>query len=506
MDKILKEQKRHLREEKELSRLLKEQSAPTPKYYFIYLIMILTLVYIIDEVITNLHSNLITEISYNLGVKVSTFNLVDALSILMLVTCVFYKPLADRFGRRAFLFINTIAMGGAIAICALAFKNAPWIYFIGYFLMRFFVTPDVQVIYIIETAPEKKRATINALVKGVAEFGLILIPLLRTWIIGGNLFGTASEEELASMNVGNWRWVFLIAAIIAFVISFLALFFAKETKPYLDSRINYLKQSDEEREANKKKDASDAQGGLIKALIHIVKNKQLLFIVLVTFIYTLARVVTNNYALFLSWSTQTNYLIANGISEANRATAVNLASNVLTQATFFLPISCGVITLAYGFVSDKIGRKMTCIILLAICAITFGLYVGGSLYNWPIWLMGLLVGLFLGAFWNTGDTLILMCGESSPTNLRASIISAQSAFYGAGMGISSLLGGLLLGPIENGFNGETEVANLSSYPIQLVTRMAIVGLSAMVISLVLLMIFVEETKNYTIGTEQTIEE
>jgi MFS family permease len=46
------------------------------------------------------------------------------------------------------------------------------------------------------------------------------------------------------------------------------------------------------------------------------------------------------------------------------------------------------------------------------------------------------VGFFLGADWNNSDTLILMCGESAPTNLRASALSVQTIFYGLGMVVS----------------------------------------------------------------------
>ena len=460
-----RESRRKAREQRQLAYLLKQKERPKRKYYLWYLFFMLLLVYIIDEIVTNLPTNLLPEIATSLnGGDTSVFYTMSAVAIAMMVISVFYKPLADKWGRKPFLVINTLGMALALFVCLSARSNSVWLYFIGFFLLRFFVTPDEQVVYIFECSPQDKRATVYSIIKGISEFGLVLIPLLRHWIMGGEIFGTGA---IAESNIENWRYVFLIPAIIAAVIAFIALLLARETDTFLDERIAYLQKSDEER-AEEKKEKSKAQGGLINALKVIFTNKQLFFIVLVTFIYILGRFLTESYADII-----TQYLQGTGLTEGQ-------ASTKLTEILFYFPLSCAVLTLAYGFLSDKIGRKITTVILLAITAAAYGGFACGLINGWPAWSLGLFIGLFLGAFWSTGDTVIMMAGESSPTNLRASIMSAQSAFYGIGMGLSLVIGGVL-----------TKIVPDAG---RIVWILMIFAIPVYVIASIIMMIFVKETK------------
>jgi MFS family permease len=126
---------------------------------------------------------------------------------------------------------------------------------------------------------------------------------------------------------------------------------------------------------------------------------------------------------------------------------------MITNAEWIFPLTCSAVVFAYGFLSDKVGRKITSIVLLAtaIVGLSF-LYVGQRL-GWNEWVLGAFIGLYLGAAWSNGDTLILMTGESAPTNLRASIMSAQTAFYGVGMVLSMALGSLVLKHIDPNYIG-----------------------------------------------------
>ena len=129
MDNALKMEKQRLREEKQLNRLLKEKHRPKHKMYIWYLLLVLTLIYIIDEIISNLQSNLISEMSQSIFPDIFSsqgpvearrpFDLVALIAIAILAFSMFYKPLADKFGRKPFLVINTFGMGAAVAICSL---------------------------------------------------------------------------------------------------------------------------------------------------------------------------------------------------------------------------------------------------------------------------------------------------------------------------------------------------------------------------------------------------
>ena len=96
----------------------------------------------------------------------------------------------------------------------------------------------MQAVYILECSNEKNRAINYSIVKSIAILGTLLIPLLR--------------ETLMKNISSSWHLVYLVPAIIGFVLSFVALLFAKETHTFLTNRIKYLKTPYEVREQESK--------------------------------------------------------------------------------------------------------------------------------------------------------------------------------------------------------------------------------------------------------------
>jgi MFS family permease len=415
------------REAAQLKHLEKEKARPKRKTYFWYLVVVLCLIYIVDEVSTSLHNEMVNEVTDfffvdQLGLSesegLSKFSLMELLANVFLVIGFFYKPLADKYGRKPFLIINTLGMAGGLFLCFGATNL--WVYILGFCVIRFFVTPDEQIVYIMEEAPKDKRATVFNLVKGIAELGLILIPVGRRYWMQD--------------NYEQWRYVFLIPAILGGAAALCVCLFARETDAFLDERIAYLKLTPEEREAiaKEKRDASKKQGGLLNAFKYVWQNKQLRWICLCTMFYTLSRCITSEYNPII----KAPFLV--GLDEGTEAYAAgkNLATAAVTDAMFTFPLSCAAIIIGYGFLSDAMGRKIASTSLLVISLLSLGLLVLGSNLGWNPYVLGIFVGFFLGADWNNSDTLILMCGESAPTNLRASALSVQTIFYGLGMVVS----------------------------------------------------------------------
>lgn len=447
------------RDQKELLHWQKEKARKKPKFYLIYLIGILCLIYIVDEVATSLPNSILSEFNNEffvngLGLSVNDglakFDLMDLLANLCLVIGFFYKTLADRYGRKPFLIFNTIGMLGGLLLCLWSPNLITYI--IGFFVIRFFVTPDEQIVYIYENAPEKKRGLIHSIIKGVAELGLLLIPLGRV---------TLMNNEAAL-----WRKVFLIPAIVGAVGAFLSLLFARETDPFIDSRIAYLKLTPEERAniAKEKKDQSKKQGGFFTALKYGWKVPQLRWIFICTMLYTLSRTITSKYRPILE--------------------AFNYDTSATSNAFWMFPLTCALIVFLTGILSDRIGRKRTSIILLSITLASLILFVVGCYLGWNEFVVGLLLGLFLGADWSNSDTLILMCGESAPTNLRASAMSVQTLFYGAGMVISMGLSSILVEFMDTTF--------LGWYCI-------ILAAPCFTLSIVFLMLKVKESKDFSLA-------
>ena len=499
-----KDERQQFRRQKELKRLEKEYQKPKKfwKWYLAYMMLILALIYVVDEVATNLPNSLQTEINLAINVwpwaqhsdpvyslttiwdqvypangtsfiqeiqqKIASglcdINLVHTLANLMLIASMFYRSLSDRYGRKIFLFINTFGL----ALSLLVFFSATNFvgYVIGFFCLRFFVTPDQQVVYIFELAPKKYRNAIFSSIKGIAEFGLVFIWLLR------KIFLTADPNSLKENDIYDYKWIFLTVAIAAIIISFLALLFSRESDAFLEQRISYLKKTPEElEELKKQKDASKAQGGFLSALKYTFHNKQVLFICIATAIAELCYSACNNYSSILTYG----FLGEGGLTQ-----------ETTTAVTFFFPFSCALVTFAYGFVSDWIGRKKTSILLLSFCTLCFILEFLGLYYGWPAWVIGLLLGGVLGADWANGDVLSLMAGESAPTNIRSSVMSAWSTFFGIGMilsyGISALVPKLA---------GTTYLS----------LAYLCISLPSWIISLIILMLFVKETRGIDIHTK-----
>jgi MFS family permease len=137
------------------------------------------------------------------------------------------------------------------------------------------------------------------------------------------------------------------------------------------------------------------------------------------------------------------------ITEAVEAASVG----AVTDALFFFTIGSAVAQVIMGFVSDGKGRKAAAITMAAICVLSFlGFFIGANVGFAP-WVVGLLCGACIGSFYATNDILIIMIGESSPTNLRSSTISAQYVVTAFGVVISYGVGLPLLTALGNSFAG-----------------------------------------------------
>ncbi len=373
--------------------------------------LILTLVYIIDEVATNLNSTMqpymVEEFfEEGLGLQANEAQLrwqaYSALTMFSSLLVLFYRPLADRFGRKIFLVINTAIMGVGMLLCF--WSPNFWVYLLGFFFLSFMTGPDTQVVYITETAPAEHRAGFVSAIKGIAQLGIALIALGMDYFMKGN-------DSL-------WRWVFLVPACFGFAISFMALFLARETDQFLDERIAYLSLSDEGKVAlllDKSRKDSAKKGGVFATAKFGFQHHQLRWLFIASMLYGTAFYATGYYGLVFY---DAGYdAIQSG------------------KAVFIWPFVCSFITIIYGFFSDKMGRKFVSTILGSFILGGLLLLSLGLHYGWNEYLVGVFLGFFLAGYWNWGDTIILMVSESCPTNLRSSAAGDQNMFSAVGYAI-----------------------------------------------------------------------
>ncbi len=410
------------RRQKEINKWEKSLARPHYRGYIVYLVFIITLIYTIDEIASQIGMLMKTEIANDLFARFGESS-VGALEILGILVVPFqmlgllYRPLADRFGRKLFLVINTFGMSAALFLVYISQSVA--LYFIGACLIQFFIPNDIHVVYIMETAPDKHRAKIFSIVKFVATLGVMLIPLLRRWLM---------------TVAGDWRRVYFYPAVIGLAISFVALLFCQETDTFAHSRLTYLRQTEEERLAQKERQ-KQGNGGLIVGLKYALKNKQLRWLYIVAALVNFGFIGSINYQVILS------YGYAEGLYGNFSDAAMNAVSvGAVTQALVLFPVGCALSQLIVGFVSDKCGRKGAAILSAVDCVLFFLLFYFGAKSAWSPYPVGIFCGLYIGSYYSSNDVVIMMVGESAPTHLRSSVMSAQFIITILGGGLAYAIG------------------------------------------------------------------
>ncbi len=413
--------KKQMRKAKELKYWEKQKARPKGNTYFWYLVLIIALIYAVDEIASQIGSLMQTEIAndfFQSESAVTLLNLLQIIAIPFQIIGILYRPLADRFGRKTFLIINTFGMSLAMFIIFLS-QNV-FMYFFGACLIMFFIPHDMHVVYIMESAPSKSRAITYSVVKFFANMAVMLVPFLRSWLME---------------TAGQWRRVYFIPAVVGIVVSLIALLCARETDAFIESRIRYLSMTEEELQAEKlRKTAQDSQGGVIDALKFGFSHKQLRWVFICFALAGIGVIGSMNYQAILTHG------YAQSIYGSNAKEFLDLVSvKEVSQALILYPIGMALSQVIMGFISDKKGRKAAAITVATNCVISFVIFALGARMNFLTpEIIGFFCGTFVGSYYSTNDVLIMMASESAPTNLRSSATAAQTVVGFAGYAVGFL--------------------------------------------------------------------
>ncbi len=440
-EKLRKKNEKRL---KELQKWEREKARPKKNTYIWYLVFIITLIYATDEIASQIGTLMKTEIANDLFDSKSSVSLLDLLTMIGLpfqVIGLFYRPLADRFGRKAFLVINTFGM--SIALVVIFASQNVVMYFIGACMIQFFVPHDMHVVYIMESSPSKARTIFYSTIKFVANMSVMLIPILRD-----NLMESS----------GDWRKVYFIPAIIGLIVSLIALLSARETDTFIDARIRRLKMTDEEIEEERRlKSAKDAQGGLVKAFFFALKHKQLRWLYIIAAFLNIGFIGSVSYQVIMSYGYAGHMFPIDPFSDAH----MDMVSvGVVTTALILFPIGSALAQFIMGFIADSLGRKTAAIVTAANALFSFVGFWLGAKYGWDPYLVGFLCGAFVGSYYSVNDVIIIMVSESSPTNLRSSVMSAEFIVAALGYGISYAANFIVIGLFGNPAIGKLSIALL----------------------------------------------
>ncbi len=462
------------KKQREIAKWEKEQAKAKGPGYMIYFLLLVCVVYVCDEVVTQIGTQMQSVIAsqlfapiYGEEYAVARMSALGMFTGIASLIAFLYKPLCDKYGRRPFLILNTLGMGLGTILIGLA-TNIP-VYLIGAAFTAFFTPHDMQAIYIQECAPAKHRATLYSAIKAVATLGMFMIPVLRSIFI-------------PSTDLSGWRYVYLAPGLLTAVVAIAAFFLIKESDAFVENRLRQLRMSDEEIAAAKEKKVdSQAQGGIIKAVKLVFRNKQLRWLIIAHGFVMWGMVVTMYYEATMTNGYAQQFLAQGMDIEAAKAAA----ATYVTQALMLFSVGSAVFQFFPGLLADKLGRKPAAIIMSATVVLTFlGFYIGSS-NNWSPYIVGFLCGACIGSYWYTGDLMGLMESESTPTNLRASVLAVQPMISGSLF--SPALGAVMV------------LANVlgDAYIGICVLATAVPG---MLIGLIMMMLKVKETKGVDMGT------
>ncbi len=420
------------RESKELTRLKKAQSRSTGSKYFLILLMLIAVVNILDEVTSNLtvtvQSSFVTEFFVNNPFMGKYYTYEDGLAlhsgvgvftyVLGLFTP-FYKALADKLGRKPLFVMSTLGMAAGLLVIHLS--SSYIMFLVGFAIISFFMGHDMQIIYILEEAPDKHRAKIYSFLKSFGILGVILIPTLRDLLMGN--------------DATKWREIFLVPAIIGFAASVLVILLAKDTKVFVNERTAYLSRPFEERQREKElkkqqKQAQRNQSGVFNGVKYIFANKDTKMLIISHIIFDSAMPAI---ALYFE-------------SSMHRA---GMSTADITKALFMVPVIYAAITFISGFIADKAGRKVTVTLFSTTCVAGYILFVAGILLGWNPYLVGSFAGLYQGSYWIGRDYMNVMMTEKVPTDIRASVVGAEGllVIIGLVLGYGLAIVGMTIMPI-----------------------------------------------------------
>lgn len=419
-------------EQKQLKKLTARRAKGSYRGYFMVLLFLIALVNIIDEVTSNLsvsvQSSFVTEFFVNnpLFGKTYTFeeglalhSTVGVLSYVFGIITPFYKALADKWGRKPLFAISTLGM--ALGLLIIYFSPNYIVFLLGFATISFFYGHDIQIIYILEEAPDKFRAIIYSILKSLGIFGVVCIPMLRDALMGN--------------DATQWRKIFLPPAIMGIAACILVTLFAKDTKVFMNERIAYLSIPYEQREAEKllrkqQKKAERNKSGVFNAIKYIFSNKDTKYLILSHIVFDAGMPAIALYY-------ESSMHIA------------GMSTEDITKTMFVLPIVYAILTFLSGFVADAIGRKKTIVGASVLSAVGFILFAVGINQLWNPYLIGALCGLYQGCYWIGRDYMNIMMTEKVPTDIRASVVGAEGLLVIIGMAVGYALAiiGMLVLPV-----------------------------------------------------------
>lgn len=406
-------------EEKQLQKFRRMLAQPDYKGYFFVMILLVILFQILDQMTTGIFGTMqeaivrdFSGLAPNADITLngagyaayqktlSTITFTNLAGYAFMGVLPWYKSLADKYGRKPFFIANALFLGLPMFVGGLT--NSLTVFVVSNLVICFFTLHDMQILYITECVPDRKRATWQGIIAAVGSFAALITAAMR-------LMTDASEEAAGGVP---WRMIYIIIGVFGLAIFVVSALFLRESRPFLVSRVAYLETSDADRKAQEKS-GGVSQAGVFSGIRLILKNKQLRWLSIATLIFSAANNMVCSY---------NNTIMAQNGMDTLGITIALVVMNVVS-----IPIN-----LAIGPISDKMGRRWGSVISGFVSAAGFAVLVyGAPLIKGNIAcgiFCGVAMGLAICGYLMVMNLTALMMSESCPSSMRGSIIGVRSFF------------------------------------------------------------------------------
>lgn len=398
----------------ESNQLKKLESKKGKKPYGGYIIVfsiIIVLTRITNELSTNLstyiQSSVVTEFFVRDGVTyeqaLTKYSLINMAVSIFTMFSIFYKSLADILGRKTVMIINSFGLAVGMLLCY--WSPVVAVYCIGSAVYTFFTQNDLQMIYIMEVAPQGKGTSFFGVVKSLGILGMVIVPILR--------------DTVMQNDPTMWRSVYIAPMIICIVICIASVLFLRESDTFIEKRINFLRlpEAEKKRKSDEKDDV-----GVFKAIGYILKHKEVLLPVIAFTFHGMCSMAAYSYVESL--------MTSNGLSAKD-----------VTSALYVYPFVYAALSFIGGIVADKIGRKPVMIASGLMTSFGFIAFILGCKNGINPYVIGFLNGIYLGGYFVGTDYMSIMLLEKVPTRIRGSIMGGAMMLMMGGcfLGVAQLM-------------------------------------------------------------------
>jgi MFS family permease len=314
----------------------------------------------------------------------------------------FSQYLADKLGRKKMLAITVLGM--SLATMGMFFSINYIMYQSFVFILYFFFSSDIWVIYINEEAESKRRAYYSNIIPLVGLTGPVMMVI--------------SRFIFASGTSTFWRGIAIIPMILGLVLTFVILKSLKETSKYEN-----MKASGEFRSRSFKED--------MKSIFQTEEKKSYIIMLVISFLFGFSNLFIGLFEKYI-----------NDVGTIDQ-----------TLITLLFLITIFTVMIAYlmnGLLADRIGRKPLLYLWACLLPISVTIWVFGALQTNAVLIVFLSYPFSHISFWGLWGIIRLTTLELVPTDRRGTGVGFRGLINSIGSTIGLALSSLVILFVELG--------------------------------------------------------